>query len=156
MEQRQIETLSTNEIDVGEEEEEPLVEEVKAALKILNLKKISRTVEHPSKTFEFNGEASIKALHQLYCKNGKGGNVKDFNNYRTIALTAYVSKIILIIIFNRMKQKIEFELSDSQAGYRSTTIDYIDYKNAFDSVIRFISVYSKQWKDYASQSTKFH
>ena len=89
----------------------------------------------------------------------KNGNVKDCNNYRTIALICHASKILLIIILNRMKQKVEFELSDCQAGYRTnrgTTdmlfvlqniiekvkitneelfITFIDYSKAFDSVI---------------------
>ena len=88
----------------------------------------------------------------------KSGDVKDCNNYRTIALISHASKILLIIILNRIKQKVEFELSDCQAGYRSNrgTVDmlfilqiliekirgtsdeafitFIDYSKAFDSV----------------------
>ena len=89
----------------------------------------------------------------------KSGNVKDCNNYRTIALISHASKILLIIILNRLKPKVEEELSDRQAGYRKNrgTIDmlfvlqiliekirntdqemfmiFIDYSKAFDSVI---------------------
>ena len=88
----------------------------------------------------------------------KKGNSKDCGNYRTIALISHTSKVLLIIILNRMRKKVEEELSDVQAGYRSNrgTIDMlftlqnliekirnteeeafiisIDYSKAFDSV----------------------
>ena len=83
---------------------------------------------------------------------------KDCGIYRTIALISHTSKILLIIILNRLKSKIEQELSDCQAGYRAnrgTTdmlftlqiiieqirnsedqafITFIDYSKAFDCV----------------------
>ena len=89
----------------------------------------------------------------------KSGDQKNCGNYRTIALISHASKIMLIIILNRLKQKVDFELSDCQAGYRSNrgTIDmlfvlqiiiekirntrdeafitFIDYSKAFDSVV---------------------
>ncbi|GFR65081.1 RNA-directed DNA polymerase (Reverse transcriptase) domain containing protein [Elysia marginata] len=45
----------------------------------------------------------------------KNGNSKECGNYRTIALISNASKILLIIILNRMKCKVEEELSDCQA-----------------------------------------
>ena len=89
----------------------------------------------------------------------KGGNAKECGNYRTIALISHTSKIMLIILLNRIRQKVEQELSDCQAGYRAnrgTTdmlfvlqimiekirdsdqegfITFIDYSKAFDSII---------------------
>ena len=88
----------------------------------------------------------------------KSGDPKNCNNYRTIALISHASKILLIVILNRLKNKVEREISDCQAGYRSGrgTIDmlfvlqiliekvrntkeeafitFIDYSKAFDSV----------------------
>ncbi|GFR61141.1 endonuclease-reverse transcriptase [Elysia marginata] len=88
----------------------------------------------------------------------RGGNINDCSNYRIIALISHSSKVLLIIILNRLKSKIEQELSDCQAGYRINrgTIDmlfvlqiltekvrnsdqemyitFIDYSKAFDSV----------------------
>ena len=88
----------------------------------------------------------------------KSGDTKDCTNYRTIALISYASKILLSIILNRLKAKVEMKLSDCQAGYRKgrgTTdmlfvlrliiekirntedeafITFIDYSKAFDSV----------------------
>ena len=88
----------------------------------------------------------------------KSGNMKECNNYRTIALISHASKVLLIIILNRLRGKVEEELSDCQAGYRTNrgTVDmlftlqlliekvrnsideafivFIDYSKAFDSV----------------------
>ena len=121
-------------------------------------------------------EAGVKAIHYLCTKIWetctwpddwklqefvmlyKKGNTKECGNYRTIALISHASKILLIIILNRVKIKVEQELSDCQAGYQSNrgTIDmlfslqiliekirnsedeafiiFIDYSKAFDSV----------------------
>ena len=88
-----------------------------------------------------------------------GRRSTECGNYRTIALISHASKVLLIIILNRMRKKAEEKLSDCQAGYRSnrgTTdmlfvlqimiekirnsnqeafITFIDYSKAFDSVI---------------------
>ena len=77
---------------------------------------------------------------------------------KPIALICHASKILLTIILNRLRNKVEEELSDCQAGYRKgrgTTdmlfilqlllekirntkneafITFIDYSKAFDSV----------------------
>ena len=57
----------------------------------------------------------------------KSGDPKNCCNYRTIALISHASKVLLIIILNRLRQKVEFELSECQAGYRSNggTIDML-------------------------------
>ena len=44
----------------------------------------------------------------------KGGSPKDCSNYRTIALISHASKILLIILLNRIRQKFENELPDEQ------------------------------------------
>ena len=83
---------------------------------------------------------------------------KDCSNYRTIALISHASKLLLIILLNRIRQKFENELPDEQAGFRRgrgtadmlcciqnviektllmserTFIVFIDYSKAFDSV----------------------
>jgi len=55
--------------------------------------------------------------------------MKECNNYRTIALISHTSKILLIVILNKLRQKVEEELSDSdcQAGYRTNrgTVDML-------------------------------
>ena len=82
-----------------------------------------------------------------------GRSSTECGNYRTIALISHASKVLLIIILNRMRKKAEEKLSDCQAGYRSNrgttdmlfvlqimieklrNITFIDYSKAFDSVI---------------------
>ena len=88
----------------------------------------------------------------------KAGNSKECSNYITIALISRASKILLQILLNRMRKKIEMELPDEQAGFRSgrstadmlviiqvliekvmgiggqALITFIDYSKAFDSI----------------------
>ena len=160
-----------------EREPPPLISEVEAAISELKCRKSPGLDNIPGELLKHSGEGGVRAMHHLCCeiwKTGhwpqdwktqefvmlhKGGNVKDCNNYRTIALISHSSKILLIIILKRMKYKVELELSDCQAGYRINrgTIDmlfvlqniiekiqatneelfitFIDYSKAFDSVI---------------------
>ena len=57
----------------------------------------------------------------------KSGSPKECNNYHTIVLISHASKVLLIILLNRLKQKVEEELSDCQVGYKSGrgTIDML-------------------------------
>ena len=48
----------------------------------------------------------------------KSGDQKVCSNYRTIALISHISKILLYIILNRLKAKMEFEVAEEQAGVR--------------------------------------
>ena len=88
----------------------------------------------------------------------KSGNTKECTNYGTIALLSHASKVLLIILLKRMREKIEYELPDEQAGFRrgrstadmlvalqvliEKTIEmdgqafvvFIDYSKAFDSI----------------------
>uniref|UniRef100_A0A2S2QSL5 LINE-1 reverse transcriptase n=1 Tax=Sipha flava TaxID=143950 RepID=A0A2S2QSL5_9HEMI len=88
----------------------------------------------------------------------KKGNSTECNNYRTISLLTHASKILLIIIKNRIQMKIEKELDKDQFGFRqgigireeilairvlterrlnvnrNTFITFIDLEKAFDTV----------------------
>ena len=48
----------------------------------------------------------------------KKGNLKHCENYRTIALVSHASKILLLIILERIRVKTETEIADEQAGFR--------------------------------------
>ena len=48
----------------------------------------------------------------------KEGNTKECSNYRTIALNSHSSKVILKILQARLKQYMNRELPDVQAGFR--------------------------------------
>ena len=157
-------------------EPEPLLEEVTAAIDQLKSGKSPGLDGIPAELIKKAGAACKAALHYLclviwrtciwpedwkiqeFVMLYKKGNSKDCGNYRTIALISHTSKVLLIIILNRMRKKVEEELSDVQAGYRSNrgTIDmlftlqnliekirnteeeafiiFIDYSKAFDSV----------------------
>ena len=48
----------------------------------------------------------------------KKSDLKQCANYRTIALVSHASKILLRIIFERIRVKTETEIVDEQAGFR--------------------------------------
>jgi len=48
----------------------------------------------------------------------KKGDLKQYANYRAIALVSHASKILLRIILERIRVKTETEIADEQAGYR--------------------------------------
>ena len=50
--------------------------------------------------------------------NPKKGNAKECSNYRTIALIAHASKVMLKILQARLQQYVNRELPDVQAGFR--------------------------------------
>ena len=47
----------------------------------------------------------------------KKGNAKECSNYRTIALIAHASKVMLKILQARLQQYMNWELPDVQAGF---------------------------------------
>lgn len=159
-----------------ETEPPPLVEEVESAVKHLKNGKSPGLDNIPAELIKHAGVNCIKTLH-LICTNiwiqqewpedwkqqelvmlHKAGDPKECSNYRTIALISHTSKILLHIILNRLKAKIEFELAEEQAGFRAGRstgdmlcalqilieklneakhegyIIFIDYSKAFDNV----------------------
>ena len=48
----------------------------------------------------------------------KKGNAKECSNYCTIALISHTSKVMLKILLARLKQYVNHELSDVQAGFK--------------------------------------
>ena len=122
------------------------------------------------------GPSMINAVHKLCCKIWtstdwpqdwkqqemvmlhKAGDSKECGDYKTIALISHTSKIMLLIILERTKEKVERELAEEQAGFRpgrgtgdmlcaiqvlieklievrnEAYIIFIDYSKAFDSV----------------------
>ena len=48
----------------------------------------------------------------------KKGDSRVCSNYRTISLVSHASKVLLQIILERIRAKVETELSDEQAGFR--------------------------------------
>ena len=48
----------------------------------------------------------------------KKGNVKDSSNYHTIALISHASKVMLKVLQARLRQYMNCEFPDVQAGFR--------------------------------------
>ena len=130
-------TTIREKVECAEIEPEPLESEVIQAVKQIKCGKSPGLDNIPGEFIQHSGEMGIKVLHYLCCQIWKhqewpddwklqeqvmlhkSGSVKECGNYRTIALISHTSKVMLIILLNRLKMKIEKEISDCQAGYRS-------------------------------------
>ena len=120
--------------DDEETEPFPLLEEVEKAL---NKIKKNKSPEQDEITIELLTAAGNSAtiLHRLcvliwktgkwpedwsktiYVPLPKNGDMLSCENYRTIALASHASKILLIIISERMRQNTEEEIAKEQAGF---------------------------------------
>ena len=150
--------------------------EVEQAVGMLKCGKAPGLDGVPMELIQHSGPASIQVLLklciQIWCSCSwpdawkrqeivmihKSGNTKECTNYRTIALLRHASKVFLIILLKRVRENIEYELPDEQAGFRRgrSTADmlvalqvliektleidgqafvvFIDYSKAFDSI----------------------
>lgn len=106
----------------------------------------------------------------------KKGNASDCSNYRTIALLSHASKILLNIIKNRLKMKVEQNIEEDQFGFRrgrgtreailalrqilerrievnkDTFATFIDLEKAFDKIdwiklFKTLKVKGIDWRD---------
>ena len=57
-------------------------------------------------------------LEKVSFHSNPKGNVKEFSNYRTIALISHTSKVMLKILQARLKQYMNRKLPDIQAGFK--------------------------------------
>ena len=64
-------------------------------------------------------EWPVDWVNSIFTSIPKKGDVLQCNNNRTIALISHCSKILLKIISNRMKPKMEEEINETQAGFRT-------------------------------------
>ena len=120
------------------EEQEPplLLAEVEQAVGMPKCGKAPGLEGIPTERIQHSGPASIQALLKLciqiiWCGCSwpdawkryeivmihKSGNTKEFTNYRTTH-SRHASKVFIIILLKRMREKIEYELPDEQAGFR--------------------------------------
>ena len=161
--------------DLGNEKEpEPLLSEVDRAIKKVKSGKAPGLDCVPIELIKAGGDKAVTIFHKLCCKIWKDeswptdwrtseyvpipkkGDLQRCENYRTIALISHASKVLLIIILERIKNIIEKEIAEEQAGFRSgrgtrdhlhnlrtilektiahdqtTFICFIDYSKAFD------------------------
>jgi len=154
-----------------------LKSEVRDAIKRLKPRKKPGIDEIEGELISHGGEVAVEAMYQICSKiwsTGqfpklwtrslivlihKKGDKTKCDNYRTISLICHASKIILQIIRSRMKERIESQMAEEQAGFRANrgTIEqifslrliaekylelrdrdlyhiFIDFKKAFDRV----------------------
>lgn len=161
---------------VNEEESEITTEEITRAMNKMKNNKSTGKDDIPIELIRAGGPVVCKEIHKIcqeiwdsgkwpeeWCKSvlvmlPKKGDLKDCNNYRSIALIPHICKIMLIIIKERLEKIIEQHLSEEQAGFRKdrSTIQqilmlrllmedakssgqtiyhcFVDFKKAFDSV----------------------
>ena len=132
--------------------------------------------EIPSGVIDAIGDTAIDLLHQLFnniydsgeipeelCKSifialPKKPGATSCENFRTISLMSHITKILLRVCINRMRTKINFEISEEQYGFQPDKgtrnaiyimrmiseraiemqnpifICFVDFKKAFDRV----------------------
>ena len=110
--------------------------EVKRALGSITMNKASGGDGIPGELFQILKDDAVKALHSVgqqiwktlqwpqdykrsvFIPIQKNGNAKECSNYHTIPLISHVSKEMLKILQARLKQHMNRELPDVQAGFR--------------------------------------
>ena len=65
------------------------------------------------------GEWPTPWTHSLVFTLPKKGNLQQCQSYRTISLISHPSKVMLKIIFNRLKPQAEKIIAEEQAGFRA-------------------------------------
>ena len=132
----QTSDVSSEEIEVDEQEPEPMLDEVRWALKEISDGKSPGCDDVPIELIKEGKEKSILVYHTIvlkiwrthswpiawkrsvYIPLPKKGDLKMCSNYRTIALISHASKILLKIIQKRLENKLNEEINIVQAGFR--------------------------------------
>ena len=110
--------------------------EVKWALESITTNRASGGDGIPVELFQILKDDAVKVLHSI-CQHiwktqqwpqdwkrsvfipiPKKGNAKEYSNYRTIALISHTSKVMLKSLQARLRQYVNRELPDVQAGFR--------------------------------------
>ena len=110
--------------------------EVKWALESITANKGSGGDGIPAELFQILKDDAVKVLHSIsqqiwktqqwsqdwkrsvFITISKKGNAKKCSNYCTIALISHISKVMLKILQARLRQYVNQELPDVQAGFR--------------------------------------
>ena len=109
--------------------------EVKWALESITTNKASEGDGIPVELFQILKDDGVKVLHSIcqqiwktavatgleksvFIPIPKKGNAKECSNYLTIALISHASIVMLKILQARLKQYVNRELADVQAGFR--------------------------------------
>ena len=110
--------------------------EVKWALGSITKNKASGVDGIPIELFQILKDDAVKVMHSVclqiwktqqgpydqqssaFIPIPKKGSTKECSNYGTVALTSHASKVMLKILQARLKQYMDHELPDIQAGFR--------------------------------------
>ena len=110
--------------------------EVKWALGSITTNKASGSDVIPVELFQILKDDAVKVLHSIcqqiwktqqwpqewkrsvFIPIPKKGNVKEYSNYRTMALISQANKVMLKILQARVQQYMNCEIPDFQAGFR--------------------------------------
>ena len=69
-----------------------------------------------------NSAVTTELERSVFIPIPKKGNAKECSNYRTIALISHASKVMLKILQARLREYMNRELPDVQAGFRKPKI----------------------------------
>ncbi|CAH8514417.1 unnamed protein product [Schistosoma haematobium] len=161
-------------IDVGP----PTIEEISMVIRQIKRGKATGPDNNPAEALKADVAVTARILHILFnkiwdeeqvpkdwkeghlIKIPKKGDLSKCDNYRGITLLSIPGKVFNRVLLNRMKDCVDAQLRDQQAGFRkdrsctnqvatlriileqsiewnsSLYINFIDYENAFDSVNR--------------------
>jgi Reverse transcriptase (RNA-dependent DNA polymerase) len=118
------------------DEPAPLYEEVERALKSIHAGKAAGPDEVPIELLQNGGMEVTRRLHGIivsvwttgkwpkeWCASTvvpilKKGDPTKCENYRTLSLVSHASKVLLNVILERIRGKMESETADEQAGFR--------------------------------------
>lgn len=156
----------------------PSKSEVEMAIKQLKNNKASGEDQLTAELWKYAGENAVASLHKniqkiwkeeklptrwttaIICPIHKKGSKTDPGNYRGISLLDCTYKILSKIIYNRVRDQLEKELGEYQAGFRpgrscpeqilnlkliidyyksrnkQLVISFIDFQKAYDSIHR--------------------
>ena len=159
------------------DEPPPTCSEIKSAIQYLKINKAPGIDGIPAELLKEGGISLIKYFHQFcmtiwewkewpdYWKTSifvfllKKVDTAECSNNRTITLISHSSKILLVIIANKMQERINSEIAEEQAGFRpgkgasdqilnlkmlleknrevgtDVYLCFIDYRKVFDTVV---------------------
>jgi len=114
----------------------PLRSEVARAIRQTASRNATGPDDVPAELFKAGEETALDKMHRIcvaiyetgewpegwtfstYIPLPKKGDLRQCENYRTIALVFHASKILLRIILDRIRVQTETEIADQQAGFR--------------------------------------
>jgi len=177
----------------GVQEPTATYEEVEKAIKSMRTGKAEGADEIPAELLKLGGETVTGAMHNMITHVWITGNWPDdwtqstfvplfkkgdptvCANYRTMSLISHASKVLLKVIVDRMRDKVEFEVAEEQAGFRPNRgitehlcnlrliterararrqplyLCFIDFEKAFDMIS-----HKKLWKGMLSMGFAPH